>query len=134
MSESFDHLILRNAGQEDQFTVETVIVAAGTQASGIGQVLGKIAVSGKYTTVNPFTGDGSQVPVAVLVEGFSSRLVADGEFKAITAGPVALRRDALLFTGGMNLGQIAETKRALVVAGMLPSHGTAIDFLPGNPY
>lgn len=105
-------------GEAVNYVRDTITVASGTVASGIGQILGKITVSGKYTQVAPAAGDGSQNAAAVLLESFSATLGADTQFEAVTRGPAVFKDAGLLYTSGMTAPQKATAQGQLVALGM----------------
>jgi hypothetical protein len=111
-------LIMFQEGEEANYTVDLVTVASGTVASVQGQILGKVTASGKYAQVAPAASDGSQVAAAVLIQPFGSTLAADGQYLAITRGPVIFKAGGLAYTSGMTAGQKTAAQQQLAAAGM----------------
>jgi hypothetical protein len=111
-------LVMFQEGEEANYIVDAVTVASGTAASALGQILGKVTASGKYTQVAPAAGDGSQVAAAVLIQPFTSALGADGTYLAITRGPVIFKANGLAYTAAMTAPQKATAVSQLQAAGM----------------
>jgi hypothetical protein len=105
-------------GEEVNYVRDFVTVASGTVASAVGQVLGKITASGKYTQVAPAASDGSQTAAAVLLVAFSATLGADTQYVAVVRGPAVLKSTGLAYTSGMTGGQITTAQQQLTAAGM----------------
>lgn len=111
-------VLLYEAGVQVAYTIDTVTVASGTVASGIGQVLGKITASGKFTQLTLGASDGSQLVAGVLLESFSGTLGADASYNVLTRGPAVVKATGLQYTSGMNNTQIAAAQAALVALGI----------------
>jgi len=111
-------LVLFQEGEELNYIVDLVTVASGTVASAIGQVLGKITASGKYTQVAPAAADGSQTAAAVLIQPFTATLGADGTYLAIVRGPVIFKQNGLAWTAAMTTPQKTTALAQLAAAGM----------------
>jgi hypothetical protein len=111
-------VLMFEEGEEVNYVRDAVIVEAGTAASAIGQVLGQVTATGKFTQLNPAASDGSQNAAAVLLGSFSSALAADTTYVAVRRGPCVLKASGLQWTAGMTNTQIATAQAQLLALGM----------------
>lgn len=102
-------LILMEA---DQFYSRDRVTIAESAALTIGAVLGKITTGGKYVLSDPDAVDGSEDPVAVLIE--------DADASAGDAAAFVLARHAIVQRAGLVLhaGVNDGTKRAALEAAL----------------
>jgi|ERR1022692_2735708 hypothetical protein len=132
----YDFLIHRPHGHtKDEFVVEAITIAAGTGPFAAGSVMGKVTASGKYVTVRAGATDGSWNPpyAVILDDGYPGRLTEDVTRLAIVAGPVQLKREALLWQD-MSRDQIDMAERYLLASGMLRAPGASAMAHDGNPF
>ena len=111
-------VVVYEAAQDIEYCRDNVTVESGTVASAVGQVLGKVTATGKFTQLNPAASDGSQTAAAVLLVAFTATLTADTPYVAVTRGPVVLKSTGLQWTSGMTGTQITTATAQLVAAGM----------------
>lgn len=96
----------------DQFYSRDRVTIADSVALTIGAVLGKITASGKYILSDPTAEDGSEDPVAVLIEDADA---SDGDVAAfVLARHAIVQRAGLVFDAAIDDG----TKRATAEAAL----------------
>ncbi len=110
-------VLLFEEGEEFNFVRDQITLASGTPASVVGQVLGKITASGKYTQVAPAASDGSQNAAAVLLVAADAS-AADVVAVAVTRGPAILKSGGLAWTSGMTGTQKTTALGQLQALGM----------------
>jgi hypothetical protein len=111
-------VILFEEGVEVEYTRDTVTIASGTVASGVGQLMGKVTATGKFTQLTPAAADGSQNAAGVLLESISATLAADTQLNVLTRGPAVVKAPGLVYTAGMTNPQILAAQAALVALGI----------------
>ena len=110
-------VLLFQEGEELNFIFDNVTLVSGTAASKVGQVLGLITASGKYTQVAPAAVDGSQTAAAVLMADCDAS-GGDKVALAVVRGPAIFKDAGLLWTSGMTTGQKTTAKAQLGAASM----------------
>jgi hypothetical protein len=110
-------VLLFEEGEEVNLVRDTVTLVSGTPACVVGQVLGKITASGKYTQVAPAASDGSQTAAAVLIEA-ANPAAADVLAVAVVRPPAIFKAGGLAWTTGMTGGQKTTAIAQLNAAGM----------------
>lgn len=100
------------------YSIDVVTIAAGADLK-TGHVLGEVTASGKYVSSAPAAADGSETPVAVLIED------ADAASADVTEVRVARRLatvngTALIYDSTINTAAERQTARdALAAAGII---------------
>ena len=82
--------------EDKDFSREVVTIAAGVDLT-VGSVLGKVTANGKYSHSAPAAVDGSETPVAVLIED-AAAAAADAQ-AVVLVRHARVRRSALVFEG-----------------------------------
>lgn len=87
---------------------------------GVGTVLGKVTATGKYVVSVQTAADGSQNPVAVVIEDKSIAATTDTKVLALVRGPVLLSTTGLKLDASFNdATKKAAAYASLAAAGMI---------------
>jgi hypothetical protein len=111
-------VLLYQSGEVVNYVIDTVTVESGTLACTIGQVMGKVTATGKFTQVATAAVDGSAVAAGVLLEMIPATLTADAQFNVLTRGPAVVKSTGLVFTTGMTGTQITAAEAQLLALGI----------------
>ena len=104
--------------EDKDYSREAVTIAAGADLK-IGAVLGKITASGKYIHSDPAALDGSQTPVAVLLQD-ADAASADVTNAVVLVRHARVRRAALNYAAAIDtVGERDTAVAALAAVGII---------------
>jgi hypothetical protein len=104
-------------GEEVNYVRDQITLVSGTPACAVGQILGKITSTGKYTQLAPAAADGSQLAAGICVLP-ANATAADALSVAVTRGPAVLKASGIIYTAGMTGGQKTTAGTQLTTLGI----------------